>query len=412
MRSRTLGLAGVATLAGATIVAGIVHVELKTTLPPDGAILEQGPSEVRLVFTEAVVPDLSTIELITQDGARLSLTPIAKNDEVLVSRLPGLGSGAYMVEWSTVSRDGHKIEGRFGFRIDHGERAVAAPLETPATPPSPQAASEPTIAPILAHGIGVGLLLALAGLLFHAAFVPLGDRGRRATDALALVTPIALAIHVAVWVESVAPRGVIADAVTVLGTTPGTVELSRLVLAVLAGGAVIARRPIPFAAVLALAALLGGAGLGHAAEITPAISIPLKATHLAAVAVWLGGLLVLAIGGMPDERFRNAATRVSSYALVAVAVIVVSGFAQAALIAGSPMRLMGTTYGLFLGVKTLIFVALVAFAAHHRFTMLPGLGDDVGPDRLRRSVVRETIVFAVVVLLAGALASTPPPGGM
>ena len=52
--------------------------------------------------------------------------------------------------------------------------------------------------------------------------------------------------------------------------------------------------------------------------------------------------------------------------------------------------------------------ALVALGAFHRFRLLPRLGAEGSP-ALRRSVRREILVFAVVLLVAAWLAQVPPP---
>jgi methionine-rich copper-binding protein CopC len=95
-----------------------LHTELISSNPADGDSLTTSPPEVRLVFSGPVEPTLSLIRLITADGAQLELNPGNEDESrVLVARLPGLSNGDYTIEWSTVSVDGHKVEGRLTFEV-------------------------------------------------------------------------------------------------------------------------------------------------------------------------------------------------------------------------------------------------------------------------------------------------------
>lgn len=396
-----------------------LHTELISSNPADGDSLTTSPPEVRLVFSGPVEPALSLIRLITADGAQLELNPSNEDESrVLVARLPGLSSGDYTIEWSTVSVDGHKVEGRLSFQVAREGLPIDTPTATDIA--SPREFSQPpssgrTIGIGVLNGVALGALLALAGLFSHMTWLGADDPGRtrRVAGVLALMAPLLLAAHAVAWVQSIAPLGQI-DMETIaaaLSTTTGRSEALRLVFAAMAGLVFAVSRRAALAAGLAIIAVVIGSALGHAAEFYPAVSIPIKAIHLIAVALWLGGLITLAVCGLQATGFHRAAHQASRVALWAVATIVLTGFAQSVLIAGSPINLLGTRYGALLGAKTVGLIGLVMFGALNRTRLLPRLDLDSRSEPLTRSVASETVLMILILIAAGVLAATPPPGG-
>jgi copper transport protein len=396
-----------------------LHTELISSNPADGDSLTTSPPEVRLVFSGPVEPTLSLIRLITADGAQLELNPSNEDESrVLVARLPGLSNGDYTIEWSTVSVDGHKVEGRLTFEVAREGLPVDTPTEgdvAPSKETSQPSSNGSTVGIGLLNGVALGALLALAGLLAHMAWLGANDPGktRRVAAVLALVAPLLLAAHTGVWVQSIAPLGKI-DTATItatLSTAAGRIVTLLLALVVVAGVALLVLRKTVLAAGLAIVAVAIGGALGHAAESYPAVSIPIKAIHLIALALWLGGLITLTVCGLQATGFQRAAHQTSRLALWAVVVIVVTGFAQSVLIAGSPINLLGTRYGALLTAKTVGLVGLVMFGALNRNRLLPKLDLDWKPEPLTRSVAWETVLMILILIVAGVLAVTPPPGG-
>jgi len=62
---------------------------------------------------------LSRLRLLNERGESLPLAVPASDGPAdrLSALLPGLGPGAYRVEWQVLSTDGHVVSGRFTFRI-------------------------------------------------------------------------------------------------------------------------------------------------------------------------------------------------------------------------------------------------------------------------------------------------------
>ena len=98
--------------------------------------------------------------------------------------------------------------------------------------------------------------------------------------------------------------------------------------------------------------------------------------HLLAAGLWLGSLVPLA-GLLGRARStsetgwiyiaRDAVPRFSQMGYAAVALLAASGALNTLLLVGSTQALVGTPYGRLLGLKILLFLAMVTVALFNRF---------------------------------------------
>jgi copper transport protein len=197
-------------------------------------------------------------------------------------------------------------------------------------------------------------------------------------------------------------------------------------------------------AVIVGAALVATPGLGgHAAsgDYVP-FAVVADALHVGAIAVWLGGLVILVVAMLPraDAReLRSVVPRYSQVALACVAVIVLTGAFQSWRQVGSLTALRDTDFGRLLALKLLIFKVLIVVAAFSREVVnrkfrertatkyariaaeaaeASGSGDNPVEFRvlddatevrnLRRSVVIEVVLAAGILVVASLLVNTPP----
>ena len=145
--------------------------------------------------------------------------------------------------------------------------------------------------------------------------------------------------------------------------------------------------------------------------------------HVLAAAAWVGSLppLVFALtdlrGLEPAEASKRMRQILSSYsvlAMVAVALMVISGALNAGFRSGfSPGRFLDTGYGLVLLAKTAGVIAMLSLACFNRFVIMPALrvastGDSQAA-RLRISVTLELALGVLVLGAAALLGITPPP---
>jgi copper transport protein len=160
----------------------------------------------------------------------------------------------------------------------------------------------------------------------------------------------------------------------------GLVRLALLVVAIPLLRVLLHRAPAaehPLRAWWKLSALLVGLGIavtpglaGHAGTgIQTGLAIPADLVHVASMACWLGGLVVLCIAVLPRrdiDELRDVLPRFSALGLGAVGLLVVSGGYQAWRQVGSIDALRTTDYGKLLIAKLVAFAALVVAAAFSR----------------------------------------------
>ena len=203
-----------------------------------------------------------------------------------------------------------------------------------------------------------------------------------------------------------------------LATREGHALMARLVILALAAvvGDTVLRRArgplIPVLFTLAVAATWGTTG--HASTGTQApLSIASVTVHVAAMALWIGGLFTVAllllrrgddVGDGPP--LADVVAGFSRLALTAVALIVVTGLYQAWREVGHLGALTGTAYGRLLLAKVAVLLVVIGVARYsrglvHRWRT----GNEAA---LRSSVLVELAGAAVLLLLAVLLAGNAP----
>ncbi len=425
-----------------------LHVRLVGSVPAQDTTLTEPLETVRLEFSDAVNASLAELRIRGPgiDGEAGVLTPrSARGDpRVIVATPPALEAGRYVLAWRIVSADGHPVSGEIAFRV----APAAAEVGAEGRPPAPGEAREPAApgdttrpdageaasgerdadeaaasaeavrpgAAALLRGIAVGLLLALAGLLaFQAWIAPEPSRRvRRAIAVLAVLAPFALAGHLVAWLLYLAPAGRGFDLTWIgfgLTTETGRWELVRTGAAFFALWAATGRARRPgLAAALVGGAVLASGAVGHAAASDTVWAVPVKSVHLAAVALWLGGLLWIVLAEKDLEGLRRGLRRVASVSLIALVVVAATGVAQVYDLLGAPGELVATAYGRLALVKAGGLGLLALFGARNRFLLLPAALERGEAGALRRSVRWEAAVMVAVLLVAGFLAYVPPPG--
>jgi copper transport protein len=178
-------------------------------------------------------------------------------------------------------------------------------------------------------------------------------------------------------------------------------------------------------AVLAITPALAG----HPSTQEPsAVLAPADVLHVVAMSVWVGGLALL-VAALPaatrrlpyGDRTRllhATLVRFSPLALASVIALALSGTLEAVLELGEPGDLLDTAFGRAVLIKTVLLALLVGLGAANRRRIIPALrrlielGSSPGPFglALRRNLRAEVVVAAVVIGVAAALVSYPPPG--
>ena len=101
--------------------AAMAHAVVKHAEPAQGARLAAAPKEAVITFNEKVEKMFTSATLKTGAGAAIA-TAKARVDPAdpttLRLALPALQSGAYVVKWTAVGHDGHRLSGTIGFSIN------------------------------------------------------------------------------------------------------------------------------------------------------------------------------------------------------------------------------------------------------------------------------------------------------
>ncbi|SDC57731.1 copper transport protein [Geodermatophilus telluris] len=469
-------LAGWLGLGVATAGPAAAHAELVSTDPGDGARLDAVPGQVTLRFTEGVSLGAGYARVLGDGGERVDTgAPTVDGDTVTVPLRGDLPDASYVVTYRVVSADSHPISGAFAFVVGDGALADAGAV-----------AGDPAVDPVVAAALPAARTLGFAGLavgLGVPAFLVLcwpagwaSSRVRRLTTVGlgAVATGAVLTFLLQGPYTAGAGLGSVLDP-ALLATTGassfGLTTLGRALLALLLAAVLLPlwRRAAPpqpqeaaGLAVLAGGVVLTTAAVGHpVAGALPVLATAVAAVHVAAMALWLGGLVALLAGlvrpGADAGELAGALPRWSRLASGAVAALVVTGVVQSVREVGSPAALVSTTYGRLLLAKLALVLLLLAAAGvsrvwvqqhlgvsrprpggrrrvtAHAFAAAPAPGpagdegddgavaaaareraaaqargavEDVAP--LRRSVLVEAAVAAVVLALSAVLVGTPP----
>jgi copper transport protein len=442
------------------------HAALVATSPAQGSTVPSAPSEVTLTFSESVTPVTGKIRVIAPDGSRADRgTPTASGT---VLRIPLRGDapiGTYLVSYRVISADSHPVPGGFTFNVG-----------APSASGAPQAIDEGTADRLVTTAIPVFKYLGYAGLLLIAgpALIMLllwparlSRRGPRRLLALgiglvALSTAAGFVLQAPYINGKTLADTTGADLLDVLNSQYGAVMLARLgILAVAAIvlPAAVKRAQIagePARSDLAVLAILGVVGVttwplvGHSAgSPMPAVTVVVDTIHLVSMAVWLGGLAVLAAfllrpvravglsparaavraaaGGQATRQDTGQATAQdtgqatpsgpaserelaailpvwSRWATLAVSALLLAGVVQALIEIGSIGALVTTTYGLIILIKAGLVALVLAFASFARRSTRTAPAGTV----LRRAVRTELAIAAVVLGFSAVLTQTTP----
>jgi copper transport protein len=193
-------------------------------------------------------------------------------------------------------------------------------------------------------------------------------------------------------------------AIAILASPFGRLLGLRLGVALIVWALLALESPWPLLGLGGVVALIDGAS-AHAIPGLPGAGLLLDAVHVAAMGIWVGGLVAFLV--TPDRRFRP-------YAIGAFAVAIGSGLLLALAHLGSPSAVVSTAYGWALVVKAaVVAVALVLFSRPLLHRYFPSTSSDFSLPRLRGRVGVGVLfrmgAAALILLTAAVLVSLPPP---
>jgi len=446
-------------LATALAVAGVAlampaaawaHAALLRTVPEAGGTVNRSPARVALTYSEAVEPRFAIVS-VTDAGAHRVTAGVPRRSpadpDTLLVPLQRLQQGWYLVYWRVISVDGHPVRGAFTFAV--GPNPGPAPQfvipsisETAATPRLLFARWLTFLAMMAAIGLFV-LRVAIARPL-----VRLVDGTNLRAVSIAffvasaiglLVAPVYILLATAQFaLRSVWKVGALVPLVHASAFGRGYLDL-ELCFALFALAAAVAlwvdrpeRRERSVAEIVAYAGALGAAAAvlvvpgtsGHAGQTSPrGLAIALDWLHLAAGAIWVGGLIGLLVlwRSLPVARrvagLVVSVPRFSNTAFVSVMVLIASGTWASVLHLPTVASLWQTSYGQAILVKVGLLACAMLLAAVNLVRTKPRLVASrqrvqLGAPTallLRRLVTGEVVLVASAVFAAAVLSSLAPP---
>ena len=400
------------------------HAALVASDPANGTIVPDAPNKVTLTFSESVQVISGKIQILAPDGSRADQgEPQQDGGTVTIPLRAGGGRGTYLVSYRVVSADSHPVGGSLGFSV--------GAASTPPTATADDQSADPVVRALIPVGkyLGyAGLVLLVGPVLVLALLWPhrLSRRGPARLIRIGLGLILGSTV-LALWLQAPYAYGVglfgvgFDDIRGVLGSTFGAVMLVRL--GVILAAAVLLRPLLQGAggeskADLALLGVLGVAALatwpltGHpTASPVAGVSVVVDAIHLAAMSVWLGGLVMLVAFLLPraDERELGAILPIwSRWAATAVGALIVGGLVQALIEVSSIKGFVDSTYGILILVKAGLAALVIGVAAYSR-KLVRARTAETRRGSLRKPVFVELGITAVILGVAAALVQVAPP---
>lgn len=118
-----LVLAAASALSLATAEPAAAHVELLSSIPKGGQVLDAAPEQVELAFSDDIIALGTVIELVDHDGEQVEIgETVVLGPDVTAELPPDLEGGDYRIRWHAVSPDGHSTEGTIDFGVGEGAK--------------------------------------------------------------------------------------------------------------------------------------------------------------------------------------------------------------------------------------------------------------------------------------------------
>ena len=412
------------------------HAEQLDIDPPAGAILETTPDEVVVTFNEPISLSGGTAEVFDDSGESVPVEASVTDASVHIDLPATLDDGTYLVAWRIISQDSHPLSGTSTFSI--GTPSAGGAAEVDLGGGTPAAAS---LWRVLAMAGTYGGVLVAVGLWWYSrrwhrgvlrqpddSMVDALRRLDRWGTGAALVGIVSLVIAFPARLVTVGGSwDALTDGSFVSDTITGPIGQATMLSLVGLLGLLIFRStgrswPTLIAGLVSSLLALGGFALeGHTRTKEPTrVIVVADIVHTAAGAAWLGGVLALAIllrrtAGVWRARI---ALDVSWAALCAVAVVSAAGITMSVIVLPSFNALADTGYGLALMVKIGLVLVLLAIGVKSRLVLVPAIeeaeasGEPEPVDRavrhLRRSVMIELVVFAMLLVATATLVGRSP----
>ncbi|HEY0416063.1 MAG TPA: copper resistance protein CopC [Gaiellaceae bacterium] len=417
---RILVVAALAALAVPAVASA--HATLKSTTPGFRHELRSGPAQIRLHFDQKVKLLQGAVRVLGSDGRNYARQARVSGTDVVAGVAP-LPRGPYTVRWQAISADSHVVSGvwTFGVRV----KAPAVEDAYGAGGPGP---TEHVVRWVWFLGLALTIgALGLRLVVLRGLAVP---RLLERKIAVAAGIGAVVALHAGILAFSLRAedalqlpfgRFLYGDlspmAQTRFGVAFVTMTLVFALVLALVFVSWLLDRVEPLVPAFALSVVfVGGLSVSGHDAVDRGSSWKTEVAdwlHLSAASLWIGALATMAVllwSGAPELR-RVTFLRFSRLATVLIALVLGAGVYLSIVRLPHVADLWSTGYGRVLLVKLGLVSLALLWGAFHHFVVRPAIGRGGGgiAARVGRSLVAESMVGSIVLLLAAILVDSRPP---
>lgn len=451
---RSLVLVALATIGAVLLTPAAVFAEnsVASSTPADGASVATSPAAIEITFNEEL-GEVNTIA-VQCDAELFTVGPRRVSDDRLTLAadvVDALPKGNCTVSWGVSDADGQPNgAGNLSFRVENDAATAETTPTTDTTTDTTDTAGATTTNPTTSNDdvaelssvdsgqgpLWLGRLLSVlaiaalfGSLVLIAAAWPEGVEyllAVRFIRATWLVAVVGTLLYVAAATAAVTGSG-LGSGLNPLNWVdlfsagiPGIAAIARLVLVV--ASAWVAFRPDrvidPVTQMVAL--LIPGLatatiGLSRTNMDLALVAVPLSVIHALAMAIWIGGVVLLArvvLAGPGEEDLVHAVRGFGRLSTGAIIVTIATGVVQMILLDGG--NLFGSSHGRVVLLKTVVvaFMVFIAMSARQYVNAKLLRTNEMTiqtADRLRRAFGAEAAAGLIVLALSAWLVSLSPP---
>ena len=396
----------------ATASTADAHAILVATSPGDATRIDEAPPQVDFEFSEPVELELGGLAVFDSSGNRVDAAgPSTNGTTVSIDLVDGLPDDTYIATYRVVSEDGHPINGAIVFTV--GTAASSTSFDVDQILGDQDQGWEGLAA--VARFVTYSVALVIGGIALYRRIDPAATRavatgtGARAATAIGVVTALA-----AIPLQAVIASGRGLEAAWELDLLRRVLEddVGTAALVTAAGLASLAWRPdASWSWIAGAVAVLGFAVTGHPRASSPVVvTVLANAVHVLAVALWIGGLIVvfLSFRDEPPDAIARIVERFSRTAFFTFTGAAVVGVVMAWAEVRALRALTSTTYGWLLIAKVAAVGAVGAIALYNRRRLVPRIAESGSRATLVRTTTAEIIGFLVIIALTTMLVTTTP----
>lgn len=418
-RLRTCWIALLLIVIGSVFVlanAASAHAGLTASEPKASSWLAISPTEIVLTFDEQVGVVFSRVIILDQEGNEIIKAKLVRDQSdprIVRAPINTLPEGTFVVVWRVASADSHPVQGSFAFSVGTSSSDVTAVMNAGVS----DRHGLNNLFNVIRFVLFAGILMLLGGTALVAYGSPRLPSIRTRMSLWGAWSLATFASVQALFAYGPHASGVRAYNFTdlsllddTMSTLFGKATLARVLLLLLFSLMLItidrrSQRWWRMSAVALGVAIAGSlSAVGHPSNQSPVgLSVALDMVHFLAVSSWVGALLLIAI----DRKFWLRSTqsmlwfsRVAGYS---VAVLVISGVAQTALLTDGFPRVLSIDFGQKLAVKVGLVAMLVALGGLSRKSLRV-----YGPAKLHQPMLVESLIALMVIAVTALLVALPP----